>query len=127
MVREGKRVCICGHENNLRSLLKHVDGISDEARVCFVVSLNFSLALYAYRKERSRGRRGDVRERSPTPFTPSYRCGCPLMVVGERDLYSVYIKYRQSVEIVVGSMNSAMRKTLPGAEIIYNSKIVSVL
>ncbi|CAM9873397.1 unnamed protein product [Discosporangium mesarthrocarpum] len=26
----GKRVCICGHENNLRSLLKHIDGISDE-------------------------------------------------------------------------------------------------
>ncbi|CAN0431387.1 unnamed protein product, partial [Hapterophycus canaliculatus] len=28
-VRSGKRVCICGHENNLRSLLKYVDSISD--------------------------------------------------------------------------------------------------
>ncbi|CAN0270314.1 unnamed protein product, partial [Laminaria digitata] len=29
-IRAGKRVCICGHENNLRSLLKHVDGVSAE-------------------------------------------------------------------------------------------------
>ena len=34
-IRAGKRVCICGHENNLRSLLKHVDGVSAEVRdVC---------------------------------------------------------------------------------------------
>jgi 2,3-bisphosphoglycerate-dependent phosphoglycerate mutase len=29
-VRAGRRVCVCGHENNLRSLLKHLDGVSDE-------------------------------------------------------------------------------------------------
>ncbi|CAN0330564.1 unnamed protein product [Pylaiella littoralis] len=28
-IRAGKRVCVCGHENNLRSLLKYVDGVSD--------------------------------------------------------------------------------------------------
>lgn len=31
-IRSGKRVCICGHENNLRSLLKYVDGISNSVR-----------------------------------------------------------------------------------------------
>ncbi|KAG5184823.1 histidine phosphatase superfamily [Tribonema minus] len=29
-IRSGKRVCVCGHENNLRSLLKHLDGVSDD-------------------------------------------------------------------------------------------------
>ncbi|CAB1119401.1 unnamed protein product [Ectocarpus sp. CCAP 1310/34] len=28
-IRSGKRVCVCGHENNLRSLLKYIDGISN--------------------------------------------------------------------------------------------------
>ncbi|CAM9299955.1 unnamed protein product [Ectocarpus sp. 13 AM-2016] len=28
-IRAGKRVCVCGHENNLRSLLKYIDGISN--------------------------------------------------------------------------------------------------
>jgi 2,3-bisphosphoglycerate-dependent phosphoglycerate mutase len=30
VIRSGKRVFICGHENNLRSLLKHIDNVSDE-------------------------------------------------------------------------------------------------
>ena len=36
-IRAGKRVCICGHENNLRSLLKHVDGVSAEVRETIAV------------------------------------------------------------------------------------------
>lgn len=37
-IRSGKRVCVCGHENNLRSLLKYIDGISNAVRLnqeCF--------------------------------------------------------------------------------------------
>mmetsp|Transcript_2430 Transcript_2430/g.3548 ORF Transcript_2430/g.3548 Transcript_2430/m.3548 type:complete len:356 (-) Transcript_2430:66-1133(-) len=30
VVRKGKHVCICGHENNLRSLFKHLDQVSDD-------------------------------------------------------------------------------------------------
>lgn len=34
-ILEGKRVCVCGHENNLRSLLKYIDGVSNEVRNLF--------------------------------------------------------------------------------------------
>lgn len=85
-IRSGKRVCICGHENNLRSLLKYVDGISNED--IMHVELPRAVPLVFYLDEDLR----PVRLAGAAPHLSGEYVGDPeeIAAIQERDLKNVY-------------------------------------
>eukprot|EP00903_Cladosiphon_okamuranus_P015514 g14324.t1 len=85
-IRSGKRVCVCGHENNLRSLLKYVDSISNSD--IMHVELPRAVPLVFYLDENLR----PVRLARAAPHLSGVYVGDPeeIAAIQERDLKNVY-------------------------------------
>jgi 2,3-bisphosphoglycerate-dependent phosphoglycerate mutase len=85
-IRSGRRLLICGHENNLRSLLMHIDGISKEA----IVDLEIPRAVpLLYRFDRQMR---PIRVAGAAPYLSSRYLIAQetLAAIQERDFKQVY-------------------------------------